>query len=244
MYYNGQIDARAVRPLMMFMLSPGADASIFAREESTFSDVRQYLQTLEPPKYPFAVDGALAERGRVVFEENCAKCHGSYGSDRDYPNRVVPLAKIGTDPSLVNGLTPKMEQHFRESWFSNEAGPDGKPYPLKYNNGYQAPPLDGVWATAPYLHNGSVPTLWNLLKSDTRPKVFTRSFKTGVEDYDAEKVGWKVTDLPDPPRPKSAREARQVYDTTHPGRSNAGHTFGDVLNYDQRGAVIEYLKTL
>jgi mono/diheme cytochrome c family protein len=244
MYYNGQIDAHAVRPLMMFMLSPGADAARFAREESTFADIRKYLQTLEAPKYPFPVDGTLAERGQTVFEENCAKCHGTYGPDADYPNRVVPLAKIGTDPTLVRGLTPKIERHFRESWFSNEAGPGGKPYPLKYNTGYQAPPLDGVWATAPYLHNGSVPTLHDLLKSDGRPKVFTRSYGTALEDYDVENVGWKVRALKEPPRAASPREARQVYDTTQPGRSNAGHTFGDALTDDERRAVIEYLKTL
>ena len=244
MYYNGQIDARAVRPLMMFMLSPGRDASSFAREEATFADIREFLLTIEPPKYPFPIDPALAERGRRVFEENCAKCHGTYGADRDYPNRIVPLAKIGTDPSLVNGLTPRIEQHFRESWFGNEKGPGGKPFPVKYNTGYQAPPLDGVWASAPYLHNGSVPMLHGLLKSDSRPRLFTRSYRTGVEDYDADKVGWKVTELSEAPRPRSSREARQFYDTTQPGRSNAGHTFGDPLTEGERRAVIEYLKTL
>ena len=201
-------------------------------------------ELLEPPKYPFPVDAALAGRGKAVFGENCAKCHGTYGPEREYPNRVVPLSKIGTDPSLVRGLTPKIEQHFRESWFSNERGPDGEPFPLKYNTGYQAPPLDGVWASAPYFHNGSSPTLHDVLKSDTRPKLFTRSYRTGVEDYDAEKVGWRVTELTAAPRPASAREARQFYDTTQPGRGNAGHTFGDSLTDEERHAVIQYLKTL
>jgi hypothetical protein len=244
MYYNGQIDARAVRPLMMFMLSPGRDGSEFVKEEATFADIQKYLLTLEPPKYPFPVDAALAARGQKVFEADCARCHGTYGARCDYPNRVVPLAKIGTDPSLVRGLTPKIEQHFRESWFGNERGPGGGPFPLKYNNGYQAPPLDGVWASAPYFHNGSAPTLHDVLKSDTRPKVFTRSYKTRVEDYDAVKVGWRVTELAEAPRPASAREARKFYDTSEPGRSNGGHTFGDALTEDERRAAIEYLKTL
>jgi hypothetical protein len=89
-----------------------------------------------------------------------------------------------------------------------------------------------------------VPTLYHLLKSDTRPRIFTRSYETGVEDYDAERVGWKVTELPAAPPARSAREARQVYDTRLPGRSNAGHTFGDDLDESERRAVIEYLKTL
>src|SRR5687768_642052 len=252
MYYNGQIDARAVRPLMTFMLHPFADGRVFAREEATFADIQKYLLTVEPPKYPMAVDAGLATRGKVVFEENCAKCHGTYGPREagdvrgDYPNKVIPLAKIGTDPSLVRGLTPKIEEHFRKSWFTQERGPDGAGIELKYNTGYQAPPLDGVWATAPYLHNGSVPTLHHLLKSSERPKVFTRSYRTGVEDYDAERVGWKVTELTDADAraPRSGRAAREVYDTGKPGRGSEGHTFGDDLTEDERRAVIEYLKTL
>ena len=252
MYYNGQIDSRAVRPLMMFMLSPGADGRKFGREESTFADIQKYLLTIEPPKYPLPVDTSLASSGRVVFEGNCAKCHGTYGSGGsvaggargDYPNKIVPLAKIGTDPTLVRGLTPTIEEHFRKSWFTQEIGPGGKPFPLRYNEGYQAPPLDGIWATAPYLHNGSVPTLHHLLKSDERPKVFTRSYRTGVEDYDEQRVGWKFTELLKAPSAMSAREGRQIYDTSKPGRSNAGHMFGDDLSDDERRAVIEYLKTI
>jgi mono/diheme cytochrome c family protein len=250
MYYNGQIDARAVRPLMTFMLHPGSTPATFAREESTFADIRQYLLTLEPPKYPLPVDAPLASRGRIVFENNCSKCHGAYaagdcasGPD-GYPNRIVPLEKIGTDPSLVRGLTPAIEDHFRQSWFTRERGPQGEPYPLRYNAGYQAPPLDGVWATAPYLHNGSVPTLYHLLKADQRPRVFTRSYRTAPEDYDFERVGWKVTEIPEAPRAATPRDARQIYDTTKPGRSNTGHTFGDALDDAERRAVIEYLKTL
>jgi mono/diheme cytochrome c family protein len=242
MYFNGQIDARAVRPLMTFMLSPFASSAVFEREESAFADIRQYLQTLEAPRYPFPVDARVAGEGRAVFAENCAKCHGTYGPGGKYPNRIVPLAKIGTDPSLVRLMTPAIEEHFRRSWFTRERGPGGLPYPLRYNSGYQAPPLDGVWATAPYLHNGSVPTLHHMLKSADRPRVFTRSYRTGVEDYDAERVGWKVTALDSPPG--AGAEARRIYDTTKPGRSNAGHPFGDDLTDDERRAVIEYLKTL
>jgi hypothetical protein len=252
MYHNGQIDARAVRPLMTFMLTPTARRATFDREEPTFADIRQHLLAIEPPPYPLPVDAALADRGRAVFERNCAKCHGTYGGPGagdgaagEYPNKVIPLEKIGTDPTLVRRLTPAIEEHFRQSWFTRERGPDGKPFPLRYNAGYQAPPLDGIWATAPYLHNGSVPTLHHLLKSGDRPRAFTRSYRTGVEDYDPDRVGWKVTAVPaDAPPPASAREARRIYDTAQPGRSNAGHTFGDDLADEERRAVIEYLKTL
>jgi cytochrome c553 len=244
MYHNGQIDARAVRPLMTFMLGPSATPKKFHEEEPTFRDIQAFLHTIEPPKYPLPIDASLASRGKVVFEANCASCHGSYGPDRDYPNKVIALEKIGTDPGLIKGLSPKIEAHFRESWLSREPGPDGKPYPLRYNEGYQAPPLDGVWATAPYLHNGSVPTLWALLKSADRPKLFTRSYRTGKEDYDDQHIGWKFTTLDEVPRQATKAQLRAIYDTTKPGRSNAGHTYGDKLSDDERKAVIEYLKTL
>jgi hypothetical protein len=111
--------------------------------------------------------------------------------------------------------------------------------------GYQAPPLDGIWATAPYLHNGSVPTVYDVLNSKARPKFFTRSYRTDAAAYDAKKLGWKITLLSQgPDRQLPAYERRKVYDTTQPGRGNGGHRFGDALSEDERWAVIEYLKTL
>src|SRR5262249_46709671 len=123
--------------------------------------------------------------------------------------------------------------------------PDGGVYHGLESEGYQAPPLDGVWATAPYFHNGSVPTLEHALNSKARPRIYTRSYGTGTADYDTQRVGWKVTVLAAPPeRSVPGIERRKVYDTTQPGRSNAGHTFGDALSTEERRAVIEYLKTL
>src|SRR5205814_8578492 len=85
----------------------------------------------------------------------------------------------------------KFAEAYNASWFAQEKGIQQ----MKVQPGYQAPPLDGVWATAPYFHNGSVPTLAGVLNSKARPKVFTRSFKTDEADYDKEKVGWMVTEL-------------------------------------------------
>jgi hypothetical protein len=109
--------------------------------------------------------------------------------------------------------------------------------------GYIAPPLDGVWATAPYLHNGSVPTLELLLDSPRRPAYWTRSFDS--KDYDPVTLGWRFRALPQGKAGVGQREERKrIYDTTLPGYSNAGHTFGDALTADERRAVLEYLKTL
>jgi mono/diheme cytochrome c family protein len=246
MYHTGRLDARAVRPLMSFMMSPRTSGAQFKKLEPTFADVRAFLMTLEPPKYPFLIDAALAQQGKVVFEENCVRCHGSYGTGGSYPNKIVPLEKIGTDPTLVHSLiASKSEESYQQSWFAQGPGPEGKPYPIRSSNGYQAPPLDGIWATAPYFHNGSVPTLHQVLNSKDRPRIFTRSYRTEKNDYDAVGVGWKTVPLENAPALGTpAAEQRRVYDTTQPGRSNAGHTFGDQLTEDERMAVIEYLKTL
>lgn len=245
MYHNGQLDARSVRPLMSFMMSPMTNAAAFRKLEPTFADIRAFLLTLEAPKYPFPIDPALASRGQALFEDHCAKCHGTYGPGGEYPNKIVKLDVIGTDPMIVQSLTKKMETHYRESWLGREPGPDGKPYPIRYNDGYQAPPLDGVWATAPYFHNGSVPTLAHVLNSKSRPKIFTRTYRTEVDDFDQARVGWKIEELPAPADPNlPAAQRRRIYDTAQPGRGNGGHTFGDKFTDEERTAVVEYLKSL
>jgi mono/diheme cytochrome c family protein len=240
MYHVGATDARSVRSLMQFMMHPLTLPDEFRKAEPAFRDIRQYLLSLEPPKYPFPVDAAKAKRGAAVFKDNCARCHGTYGEKWTYPNKVVPLDEIGTDRRRYDNIGRAFGEAYNESWFAKEG--DGKP--IRRTAGYQAPPLDGVWATAPYFHNGSVPTLFNVLSSKTRPRVFTRSFHTNEDDYDKERVGWKAREVP-PPDPKlPAIERRKVYDTTQPGRGNAGHTYGDDLTDAERWAVIEYLKTL
>ena len=186
-------------------------------------------------------------------------------TSRDLASDVVDRLKLYDDPefnpglaqpslvdlvgemfSLLNpknwfeNITPAFGDAYNASWFAKEPGLK----PLRATDGYQAPPLDGVWATAPYFHNGSVPTLDGVLNSAARPEVFTRSFRTAEADYDAAKVGWRVTEVPPPDAKLPGHERRKVYDTTQPGRSNAGHTYGDDLTADERRAVIEYLKTL
>lgn len=242
MYYTGTSHARSVRSIMQFMLSPLNPAEKFRQEEPTFADIQAYILSLEPPRYPFPIDHARAERGRTIFNKTCASCHGSYGKDWTYPNKIVPIDVIGTDRNRFEGFTKESGEHYNRSWFAQEKG---EGYSVTPAVGYQAPPLDGIWATAPYFHNGSVPTVAGVLDTKTRPRIFTRSYQTGIADYDSVQLGWKIQVLdrgPDPGQP--ALERRKVYDTTQPGRGNQGHTFGDRLNEEERAAVIEYLKTL
>lgn len=241
MYHTGNSNARSVRSLMQFMLTPENNRKKFEADEPVFRDIQAYLHTLEAPKYPYPIDQDLARQGEKLFSKNCASCHGTYGEKWTYPNKIVPLDIIGTDPQRFTGFSIASGEYYNKSWFAQE-GKDG--FSLRKPEGYQAPPLDGVWATAPYLHNGSVPTLHGVLNSRTRPTIFTRSFKTEEASFDRVNNGWKVDELRAVPDGLSPRQRRQIYDTTQPGRGNQGHTFGDDLTDEQRRAVIEYLKTL
>src|ERR1043165_3202441 len=196
MYHTGGADARSVRSIMQFMLTPNNSLEVFEKEEPVFKDIQAYMLSLEAPKYPFEIDAKLAETGHTLFTKTCAKCHGTYGKDWTYPNKIIPLKEIGTDPARYYGLPKVLGEHYNASWFAKEK-PEG--FKSRETEGYQAPPLDGIWATAPYFHNGSVPTLYDVLNSKTRPKIYTRSFKTDDVDYDKKNVGWKVKILTESP---------------------------------------------
>jgi hypothetical protein len=100
--------------------------------------------------------------------------------------------------------------------------------------GYNIPFLDGIWLRAPYLHNGSVPTLWDLLSPpQSRPQKFWR----GYDLYDATKVGFISVGL-------AAEQVGSMFDTTLRANSNSGHAFGTMLPDTDKEALLEYLKTL
>jgi hypothetical protein len=104
-----------------------------------------------------------------------------------------------------------------------------------------APPLDGVWASAPYFHNGSVPTLWHVLNPENRPTVWHRT----STELDASKVGLTVESLEETPkRIRDSSVKRTYFDTRVLGKSASGHDFPLELTADERTAVLEYLKTL
>lgn len=237
MYYDGRTDARAVRTNMQFMLGE-LTPDQFRTLEPTFRDIQAYFLSIEPPRYPFPIDRAKADRGRVVFERTCSKCHGTYGPGGSYPNVIVELDRIGTDPARAKGLSDGLVAHYNATWFGQEYPTDSE------MTGYQAPPLDGIWATAPYLHNGSVPTVAALLKSSERPKWFRRPPSTAFDHFDTTNLGWKFEVVPQPSPDGPPNRDRFLYDTTRYGLSNGGHTFCDKLSDEDRQAVIEYLKTL
>ncbi len=163
----------------------------------------------------------------------CATCHGTYGPDGRYPNLLVPASAVGTDARYAEQFTARgrLTDWFNRSWYAGAGNSTARMAPTR---GYVAPPLDGVWATAPYLHNGSVPTLAALLDSRRRPARWRRDFESDA--YDLTAVGWPYTD-------GSAGDAA-TYDTAQRGYGNGGHAYADALDDGQRRALLEYLKTL
>lgn len=245
MYATGEADSRSVRSIMQFMMHPLNGAGKFIGEEKTFADIRAFINSIKPPPFPRPIDQNKAANGKLIYAKYCSECHGGRGENEPYPGKVIPLKIIGTDSTRHAGVPKAFGDFYNSSWFSREIPPGGSAQlKARRTAGYQAPPLDGIWATAPYLHNGSMPTLWHLLRSNQRPKVFTRSFQTDSDAYDWEKIGWKTREI-DPATVRAAKpiDQRKVYDTTLKGRGNGGHLFGDHLSDSEVIEVIEYLKT-
>jgi hypothetical protein len=150
----------------------------------------------------------------------------------------VPLEEIGTDRARLDALTPEHRKHYAATWFNYYRSDSVIADP----GGYVAPPLDGIWATAPYFHNGSVPTLWHVLHPDQRPAVWKRT----PDGYDQEKIGLEAETMSDLPAEATRSNARRrhYFDTRDFGKSAAGHLFPNVLSEPEKRAVLEYLKTL
>lgn len=241
LYYTGFGRSDHSRLLMASSMLCTEDTAEADEIDARFPDVRSFLAELSPPRYPYPIDRPLAERGREAFNRTCSGCHGTYGAGTDsYPNRLIDIDEVRTDATLVEEVSsPRGQQYLgwlNASWF-------GKLAHAETTHGYVAPPLDGVWATGPFLHNGSVPTLEALLDSSRRPRYFTR--QVSDDSFDPVTVGIKFTPVDHGQLDeRDAKKRAAIYDTTLRGYSNSGHTFGDALSAEDRRAVIEYVKTL
>lgn len=187
----------------------------------------KYLSEKPAPKYPFPIVQTLAEDGKAVFDNNCARCHAS-----ERTGTRVPVAEVGTDAERLKTWSKKAaiesNKVVRSFGIERPGLVENEP------SGYIAAFLDGIWLRAPYLHNGSVPSLRDMLKPATeRPKVFYR----GYDVYDAENVGF-VTQGP------QAERVGTKYDVSARSNGNQGHEFGTNLSARDKDALIEYLKTL
>jgi cytochrome c2 len=189
--------------------------------------MENWLLNVPPASYPFQIDAALAGEGRPIYQEQCAQCH-TVGGART--GSIIPIEEIGTDRHRLDMWTEASAPAYNKyadgyAWdFSG----------FRKTAGYVAVPLDGVWLRAPYLHNGSVPYLNELLEPvSARRQVFYR----GYDVYDRGRLGFVSEGEP-------AKRSGMLFDTTLPGNSNAGHTYGVELTPPQKRALLEFLKTL
>lgn len=195
--------------------------------------VADWLLDLPAPRYPYPVNEELAVQGQSIFANNCASCHAFNGPG---VGTVTPIAEIGTDPGRLNSYTYEFASN-QYTLFAGITykGEDQRFTHFRKTHGYANHPLDGLWLRSPYLHNGSVPTLQDLLDPpEQRPAKFYR----GNDVYDPDKVGF-VADV-------AAANGSQFfeYDTSLPGNGNGGHLYGTTLSQPDKAALIEYLKTL
>lgn len=186
-----------------------------------------YLGNVPAPKYPWPIDPALATQGKAIFEAQCAICHA--GQRVGTP---VPFAEVGTDRERLASWNK--DAAIAANKKVKSMGVERDPMVEATLVGYVAVHLDGIWLRAPYLHNGSVPTLRDLLEpADKRPEIFYR----GHDVYDQTNGGFITQGE------KAARIGRK-FDTTLRANGSQGHEFGVALKPTEKNALVEYLKTL
>jgi hypothetical protein len=214
------------------------------RNVGALDDVMHFLRGYRPPRFPGHIDRALSDSGEALYATRCASCHGTMSHDDNQPRlvnlptRLIPVRTIGTDGRRAAEADSSIGAALRAGYAELAT--------IDSTGAYVPPPLTGVWATAPYLHNGSVPTLWHLMHPDQRPA----RFYVGGHSLDFTRVGIAGGDVdddgtmryPDNYRPWSTP---MLYDTSEPGRGNRGHesVFAGMSEANKH-ALLEYLKRL
>jgi mono/diheme cytochrome c family protein len=215
----------------------------------------EYSLNLKGPSYAevfkqqgITIDAARAERGRVVYMKSCAGCHGSRGAGGAWgPGKqqgvVFAATALGTDPERVNfryydNLADTLYAQFPAKHPLKPKREDLRPGPLGRTRGYISSPLESVFSRTPYFHNGSVPTLAELINLKPRREVFYR----GDTLYDPVDVGLAVP---------AVQDAKNYFrfDTRERGNSNRGHDYpwayqGPGWDRAALEDLLEFLKTL
>ena len=232
LHWDGNNDSIDERNLSA---SLGAGVTPVTIDHERLARVREWIADLPPPAYPFAIDAPKAARGRVVYEAACLDCH----ADHRFKEGIVSGARVGRVELLADiGIDRGRLDSYTYEFAANQYTlyPDSK---YRFNRfrktlGYANHPLDGIWARAPYLHNGSVPTLRDLLSPpESRPVSFYR----GYDVYDPVRVGF-VSDVAEESGTRFSE-----FDTRLPGNGNGGHVYGVSLSDADKDALVEYMKT-
>src|ERR1051325_4347713 len=235
LHWDGDNDSVDERNLSAAL---GAGVTPVTVDHAGIKRVRDWIWTLPPPKYPYSIDASLASRGAALYQQHCVMCHA------DQRFREGVRAPEATRVGLIEDIDRiRTDRHRLDSYTDVFAANQYALYPeseyrfthFRKTRGYANHPLDGVWARAPYLHNGSVPTLLDLLNAPAeRPKVFYR----GNDVFDRERVGF-VSNV-------KAERGRTFteYDTALPGNGNGVHEYGTSLPLADKLAIVEYMKGL
>lgn len=206
----------------------------FARTSANLARMEEFARLQSPPPSPFRsdlapgspyhVDAAQVAAGRAIYARLCADCHDPGGARFRQP---IPAAELGTDRHRLDMWT--IAARDRYSAYQDEYSWGFRSF--RKTGGYTAVNLTGLWLRGPYLHNGSVPSLRDLLlPPGARPRTFLR----GSDLIDPKNGGFR----PDPASPGWR------YDTTLPGNDNGGHLWGTDLPPPDREALLSYLKTM
>ncbi|WP_413988912.1 cytochrome c [Labrys okinawensis] len=235
LHWDGNNTSLAERNLSAAL---GAGVTPETVDHGAIDRVADWLLTLKPPPSPFSPDPSAVERGRAVYMTACSGCHGfketsGYVFKGDAIGQVDPIDKIGTDRARLDSYT----EEFRQRQFGELFA--GTYYAFKNfrkTDGYANMPLDGLWLRGPYLHNGSVPTLRDLLNPpDQRPVAFLRN----SDVVDGVNGGF----VSPPCDPSQTQLTGFCYDTSQTGNHNSGHLYGTDLPAAQKGDLLAYLLT-
>lgn len=224
--------------------------AVFSSEAPRFTDF-----------YPAElIDVDTAKRGEQVFNQTCAKCHGTYikawslphantlshveqlATTQVIPKTKTPVIDVGTDPYRRQGMKSLEQLNDLSISKTNKIV-------VKEQNGYVPPPLVGIWARWPYFHNNSVPSLCAVLTpSNLRPVVYYagEAISTAT-DFDPDCNGYPTADQ----TPVAWKQPAYTFDTRRKGMSNSGHDVNifikdgqEILTASDKKALIKFLQTL
>ncbi len=235
---SGKANQRELAAITSFFTVPsmGVKPEQARRHIPEAEAIFAWLADYRPQPFPGPVDRTAAQRGAAHYGRACASCHGRFdwngGAPRlaDFPDWI---GDVGTDRLRGQALDAPLAEAIRASAYSAAIT-------VKVGDGYAAPPLAGLWASAPYLHNGSVPSLAALLDPRLRPE----RFMVGGHALDWQTMGLRLT--PEGTYPAGYRPfaVPQWVDTRQPGLGNGGHAYGSEMSAGERAALIEFLKLL
>jgi len=226
----------------------GAGVTETTVDHGSLRRLEEWLDDYRPPRSPYAdlVERQRIEKGRRVYMRECASCHG-YQDDEHYVfegarlGLVEPLDYVGTDPARMASYTRSMEKYQKDRLFC--ASPENRFRHFKKTDGYANMPLDGLWLRSPYLHNGAVPTLADLLsKAGDRPVAFRKGRRHLRLEPD--RGGFEAPAcIPTADGSAGDQEGSFCFDTSRPGNSNAGHLYGTDLSEAEKHDLLGYLLT-